>query len=219
MEAGFPGDIDVKAIFSLTESPSESGSGTPVVSLGIEYEAALSPNSVADETVVSLTNHAYFTVSANPTITGTQVRIATNKMLEVNPDNLIPNGKIAPHPDLPAQAFAPTTITDSEPVIDNCFVLEEACPLDTRQSPLKPYARLYHPSTGLHLEASTTEPAFQMTTGESLAGAPGLEERGAFALEAQRFVNAVNEPDWVGQVKIGKGDVWGSKTTYSVWRD
>lgn len=218
MEAGFPGDITVKAIYSLTESPSTSGSGTPV-SLGVEYTAVLDANSPVDEAVVALTNHSYFTVSAPSTNTGTELRLATNSILEVNSDTLIPNGKIGQRPDLPSGAFAPITITDTEPIIDNCFVLTEDCSLDTRQSLLKPFAKLYHPSTGLHLEASTTEPAFQLTTGESLAVAPGLEKRGAFALEAQRFVNAVNNPEWVGQVKIGKGDVWGSKTTYKVWRD
>ena len=218
MDAGFPGDITVNTIYSLTESPSTSGSGT-ISSLGVEYSAVLDASSPVDEAVVALTNHSYFTVSANPTNTGTELRLATNSILGVNPNTLIPDGKIGPHPDLPSGSFAPITITDTEPVIDNCFVLDQNCPLDTRQRPLKPFARLYHPSTGLHLEASTTEPACQVTTGESLAAAPGLAKRGAFALEAQRFVNAVNNPEWVGQVKIGKGDVWGSKTTYSVWKD
>lgn len=218
MEAGFPGDITVKAIYSLAESPSASGSGS-TFSLGVEYSAVLNANSPVDEAVVALTNHSYFTVSGNSTNAGTELRLATSSILEINPDTLIPNGKIGPHADLPSGSFAPITITHTEPVIDNCFVLDDDCPLDTRQKPLQPFARLYHPSTRLHLEASTTEPAFQLTTGESLAVAPGLEKRGGFALEAQRFVNAVNNADWIGQVKIWKGDVWGSKTTYSIWKD
>lgn len=218
MEAGFPGDITVEAIYSLTESPSSSGSGT-TYSLGVEYSAVLDATSTVDETVVALTNHSYFTVSPNPTTTGTELAFATNSILEVDPDTLIPNGNLGSHPGLPSGSFVPTTITDAEPIIDHCFVLDENCPLDTRQRPLKPFARMYHPSTGLRLEASTTEPAFQATTGEGLAVRPGLHRRGGFALEAQRFVNAVNNREWLGQVKVKKGDVWGSKTTYSVWKD
>lgn len=218
MEGGFPGDINVKAIYSLFESDSASGSGRRVT-LELEYEATLDDDSSVDEAVVALTNHSYFTVSDSPSVTGTELRLATNSILEVDPANLIPTGQIGSHPDIPSSSFTPFTIGDSHPIIDNCFVLETTCPLDTRNRPLKPYAQLYNPSTGVHLEASTTEPAFQLTTGESMANAPGFVSRAGFALEAQRFVNAVNSPDWIGQVKLGKGDIWGSRTTYSVWKD
>ena len=109
MEAGFPGDITVKAIYSLTESPSASGSRS-TFSLGVEYSVVLNVNSPVDEAVVALTNHSYFTVSGNPTNVGTELRLATSSILEVNPDTLIPNGKIGPHADLPSGSFASITI-------------------------------------------------------------------------------------------------------------
>lgn len=155
------------------------------------------------------------------------MRLATNSVLVVDPTTLVPTGLIGPHPAIPSVPFAPINIGATEPNLDACFVLDAHCPLDTRDRPLKRFARLYNPKTGVHLEASTTEPAFQATTGEPMGVATAIvalggrkfESRAGFALEAQRFVNAVNVEGWVGQVRVGRGEVWGSRTAYSVWRE
>src|SRR5258708_30311188 len=100
MDAGFPGDIDVLAIYTLSE---EHGK----VTLGFEYQAILDEKSSVDETVVALTNHSYFTASNGPTVEGTEVRLASNSILGINPDTLIPDGTFTEHPHVPAATLQP----------------------------------------------------------------------------------------------------------------
>lgn len=114
-----------------------------------------------------------------------------------------------------------------EPRVDHCFIMNpdpESIPLDTRTEPLRKCCSFYHPNTRMHFECLSTEPAFQFYTGEYIdvpatEGESAKGPRSGFCVEASRYINAVNEPKWRGQVILKKGQKWGSKTVYRGWKD
>lgn len=95
-------------------------------------------------------------------------------------------------------------------------------PIDTRTVPLQKVASFYHPDTKIHLEISTTEPAFQFYTGKyidvpAVEGLPARGARSGFCVEPSRYVNAVNVPEYKSQVVLKEGERYGSKIVYRGW--
>jgi len=87
---------------------------------------------------------------------------------------------------------------------------------------------LSHPSSKLHLEVRSTEPAFQFYTGEHI-DVPQLETsdgkkipakgpRAGIAIEPSRYVDAPRD-DWREQCLLKKGEVWGAKSQYRAWKE
>lgn len=171
-----------------------------------------------------LTEHpsSYFNISAGPTIKGTQTTVHTNLHL-VTDEHSIPTGEIAPFPGIPAGE--PFTLGATDPDPDHCFIVNPdpaTIPLDTRAQPLTKLIELSHPATKIHLEALSTEPAFQFYTGRfinvpEMDGVPARGPRSGLCIEASRYVNAINHDDWRQQVVLPKGKVWGSRTVYRAW--
>jgi aldose 1-epimerase len=109
--------------------------------------------------------NSYFNLSGAATIEGTEATLTTTKHLPLD-DTDIPNGKIEDFPGI--QANEKFTLGAKEPFIDHCFVFDQEAPEvppDTRSLPMKKLVEMSHPSTGLHLEILSTEPAFQFYTG------------------------------------------------------
>jgi len=95
--------------------------------------------------------------------------------------------------------------------------------IDTRSSPLVKLCSFYHPKTRMHFEALSTEPAFQMYTGEYIdvknkEGKQVYGKRAGFCVEASRYINAPNVEKWRGMVVLKKGEKWGSRTVYRGWK-
>lgn len=104
------------------------------------------------------------------------------------------------------------------------MVKDASALLDTRSSKLNTLVTAYHPDTKIHLEVLSTEPAFQFYTGKyiNVPKVQNVEARGArsgFCVEPSRFVNAINVPEWKGQVLLKKGEVYGSRIVYRGWSD
>ncbi|KAF2723389.1 aldose 1-epimerase [Polychaeton citri CBS 116435] len=219
-EEGYPGTVEFRLWYTPTLDKSD---GADKINLEIEYEAELVGDEV-EETVVALTNHSYFNISDGPTIEGTKATLVTNKHLPVD-DNQIPTGSIKPYPEF--EANKEFTFTADSPSPDHCFIVDEDAsniPLDTRGRELKKLCSFYHPSTKIHLEALSTEPAFQFYAGlhidvPATDGAPALGSRAGFCIEASRYVNAINNDAWRNQVVLKKGQVWGARTTYRAWKE
>jgi aldose 1-epimerase len=86
---------------------------------------------------------------------------------------------------------------------------------------------MYHPKTGIHLDVETTEPAFQVYTGEGIKvpeinedghKVPARGARSGIAIEPSRYVNAVNVEEWKHMVALKKGEVWGSKSRFTAYK-
>lgn len=137
---------------------------------------------------------------------------------------LIPTGAIEDFPGI--EAGKPFVLGPVEPDIDHCFVVDAPTPdfpLDTRQGQLKPLISISHPRTHLHLDVFSTEPSFQFYTGKHIKAAataetPARGSRAGFCVEAARFINAVNVPEWRNQVVLKRGSVWGAKTVHKAWK-
>lgn len=144
-------------------------------------------------------------------------------MHQVIDDMAIPTGAIEPFPGITAnEEFI---LGPKEPDVDHCFVMEtdpSSIPLDTRTSPMKRICQFYHADTHVHLEALSTEPAFQFYTGKfintpAMDGMPARGPRSGMCIEASRYINAINDDRWRKMVILKKGQLWGSRTIYRAW--
>ena len=164
----------------------------------------------------------YFNISDGPTLEGTKARVYTN-MHQVTDDNDLPTGVIEAYPGIPEDEEF--TLGPKEPAPDHCFIMNtdpSKIPLDTRQEPLKKLCDFYHPDTKIHLEALSSEPAFQFYTGRfidvpAMDGMPERGPRSGMCIEASRYVNAINDDRWKHMVVLPKGQTWGSRTVYRAW--
>ena len=130
------------------------------------------------------------------------------------------------HPLVPDTSFQ--FGTDS-PSFDDCFLMEpaEPVPLDTRLGPLRVLASLFNPTTNLNLEILSTEPAFQLYTGEGISVPklktiegdviPAKGPRAGIAIEPSRYVDAQRK-EWRAQCLLRKGKTWGARTRYRAWK-
>jgi aldose 1-epimerase len=183
-------------------------------------------NWVGYDSGILTSNGRYFNLSGGPSIEDTVVQLCTSSYLPVD-DGGIPTGGPTPFPKVATDtAF---TLGPVEPDIDDCFVVDpsaspSAVPLDTRSQPLTKLVSAHHPGSKIHLEVSSTEPAFQFYTGKyiDVAAVDGLAARGArsgFCVEPSRFVNAVNEDKWKSQMLLKKGEKYGARIVYRGWKE
>lgn len=213
-DGGFPGSVEASVTYTLT--PTE---------LVLTYSAQISPQSPVDSTIVSLTNHAYFNLS------GMKDANVDNQLLEFSNDvtgwlrrdpkmDYAPSGEVVPisaEPDYDFRTQSPMG-AKRRGDFDDFFVLS------SNHNPSTPCATVKCPSTGITMSLTTSEPGFQLyvpqgatsfsykdTQGEGKYGA-----RAAFCLEASRFPDAVNKPDWRQQVVLKKGEKYEQRTVYSL---
>jgi aldose 1-epimerase len=200
-EEGFPGDLDVAVVFSLGREGS----------LCISYEARTSA-----ETVVNLTNHAYFNLKGEGrgTILDHKLRMACSKYLPVNQE-LIPTGAIADVADGPFDFRTAKPIgRDIEAAggYDHCFVL------DRQGDSMAECAEVLEPGTGRRMTVATTLPGVQLYTGNFLAGSPGKRggtyvKHGGFCLETELFPDSPHRPEFPS-ARLSPGEVWAHETVY-----
>jgi aldose 1-epimerase len=172
-----------------------------------------------------LTLNSYFNLTGGPSIEGTEVQLCSAEYLPVV-DGIPTSASTSPYPGITANESFTLGVTD--PDIDDCFIVDPALassiPLDTRSSALTKLVTAYHPESKIHLEVLSTEPAFQFYTGKyidvpEVEGLTARKPRSGFCVEPSRFVNAVNVPEWRGQVVLGRGQVYGSRVVYKGWSD
>lgn len=193
MNNGFEGDLETIVKFIISGN-----------SIEVDFQAKLLGK--ADETFVNLTNHTYWNLSNNTYengIDGTKVKVATNKYLEVD-SKLLATGKIL------------TKEVTELKNIDLCYVLDENPQklLDTRNLPLVPVFEGSDPNSTTWLTVQTTEPSFQVYSGD-FTDIPGkFGPRSGFCVEPGRFVSAANKEEWKAFVTLKKGDTYGSKLKY-----
>jgi len=218
-EEGYPGTVELRVWYTAW---TEEDDGVSKIVLETEYEVEL-VGTECEETVVNITNHGYFNLSNGPTIEGTEITLHTSKHLPVDAGN-IPLGGVEDFPGI--QAGRAFVLGATEPDIDHCFVVDPDAgniPLDTRQRPLRPLVTAAHPTTKLHLEVFSTEPSFQFYTGKYINAAatahtPARGPRAGFCVEAARYINAINVPEWRDQVLLKQGQLWGSRTVHKAWK-
>jgi aldose 1-epimerase len=168
--------------------------------------------------------HSYFNITGGATIEGTEATLMTDQYQEVD-DTDIPTGKIKSFPGV--EANKSFTLGAVDPDIDHCFVINtdpSSVPLDTRKETPRKLCAFYHPTTKLHFEVHSTEPAFQFYTGKyidipAVDGAPARGTRAGFCVEPSRYIDAANNDKWKSMVLLKKGQTYGSKIIYRGWKD
>ncbi|KAG2227107.1 hypothetical protein INT45_003837 [Circinella minor] len=223
-DQGYPGELKTTVTYTVTDDNA----------LELTYKAVTDK-----DTVLNLTNHNYFNlagVSQNPDILNTQITMTdeVKGFLELD-DNALPTGKELSWSEAPQMNFtgdkAGTTIgarfdeLKSTNGYDHPYVIHKNYGINTSDLPLRKAVIAYAPETGIQMEFATTEPAFQLYTGnfiksgvftgkKSQDGVPYGTHAG-FCLESSRNPDAPNKPDWQSSVLLKKGDTYGSKTVFS----
>jgi aldose 1-epimerase len=200
-EEGYPGKLEASVTFTLGADGA----------LAISYDARTDA-----ETVVNLTNHAYFNLKGEGrgTILDHELSLACSSYLPVDA-GLIPVGDPVAVTGGPFDFREPKKI--GRDIIaaggyDHCFVL------DGKGPGLVDFADVREPLSGRRMKASTTLPGVQLYTGNFLAGSAGkrgsvYEKHGGFCLETELFPDSPNKPKYPSS-RLLPGQVWAHETVY-----
>ena len=203
-EEGFPGNCSVEVTYLLSQNNE----------LKIEYKATTD-----QPTIVNITNHSYWNLSAgtDSTILGHEIFINADKYVEVNND-LIPTGQLldvkGTSMDFTVPAAIGTDIAKVAGGYDHTYVLNKK---NTAEPELA--VAVHHPSSGRYMEVFTTEPGVQFYSGNfldgSLTGKKGAKyvKHGGLALEAQHFPDSPNQPNFPNTI-LRPGETFNHTTVY-----
>jgi aldose 1-epimerase len=208
MEEGYPGNLNVTVVYTLTNENS----------ISIDYTATTDK-----ETVINLTNHSYFNLTGlKRDILGHEVTILSDSIVPVNKE-LIPTGKLRAVEGTPFDFREPTIVgagidkTEDEQIksgggYDHCWVINRT------EKGLIPFATVKDPESGRFMEVFTTEPAVQFYTGNFLDG--GLKGKGAtfgkrfgLCLETEHYPDSPNQPQFPS-TSLKPGETYHTTTVY-----
>jgi aldose 1-epimerase len=209
-EEGYPGRLSVTISYTLTDNNE----------LVIDYRATTDKT-----TICNLAHHSYFNLAGHNsgTILDHVARFAAKNYTPTD-DTLIPTGKIDP------VAGTPFDFTRDKPIgkdlekvggkpagYDLNYVLDKG----TTERP-ELAAVVTDPKSGRTLEVWTTEPGLQFYTGNFLdgtnvgKGGAVYKQYNGFCLEAQKFPDSINKPQWKDKSNpiLQPGETYKQTTVY-----
>ena len=204
---GFPGALTVTITYRLLPG-----------ALRIDYAAR-----TTEATVLNLTNHSYFNLAGQGSVTPQRLRIAATRWVETDGAG-IPTGRLAPVKGTPLDFRTERAIGEridhkGPPMsgpggYNHAWVLAPAM----RAAP-RPVLWMRDPGSGRTLRVETTEPSAQLYTGDYIDGrdvdARGrpIRPRDGIAIETQGFSDAPNRPNFPS-TRLDPGREFRSTTIY-----
>lgn len=205
---GFPGTLDVKVKYTLTD----------------ENELKLEYSAVSDKkTVINLTNHAYFNLGGydSGTILGHKMQINADKFTPVDSFS-IPTGEISDVEGTPFDFRAKKEIGtdidfDCEQLNFTGGFDHNFC-INNYDKTLRKAAEVTDDASGRVLEVFTDLPGVQFYAGNFLKGLLGksdepMEKRSGFCLETQFYPDTPNNPNFP-QCTFDANEVYSSVTVF-----
>jgi aldose 1-epimerase len=208
-DEGFPGEVTITTRYTLTAKNE----------LAIRYTARTD-----QPTMVNLTNHAYFNLSAfaENSILNHVLTIDASAYTPID-DRSIPTGEVLPVEGTPLDFRTPTAV--GARIGDNFNQLTIANGYDHNfvlgkyDGSVRTVATLYEPVTGRVMEVSTDQPGMQFYSGNYLDGAlrgcggAVYTQRSGLCLECQHYPNSPNEPKFPSVI-VRPGSEYRHNTIY-----
>lgn len=208
-EEGFPGNLTCKVNFTLTDDNA----------IDIRYSAETDRS-----TVVNLTNHSYFNLDGNPSLTNSDYLLTIDADAYTPVDStFMTTGEIASVVGTDMDFRQPTAIGTR---INNDFLqlkygkgYDHNWVLNTRCDDSRACTTLESPRTGIVLDVYTNEPGIQFYAGNFLdgtvTGKKGIvyNNRAAVCLETQKYPDTPNKPEWPSAL-LKPGEKYDSHCVY-----
>jgi len=186
-DQGYPGKLNVTVEYRLQENDQEQ-----------QLIFIWSATSTHD-TVVNLTNHAYFNLAGSGDIAEHHLRIPCQYYTPVNSDG-IPLGDILPVEntalDFTQSRVLKDVIMQHKGLDNNWLHAPDEVSNSTGKNTLKHFAELAHPRSGLSLNVHSTLPGLQCYTGNHLAGSKVFRNHQGICLESQFFPDSPNNTNF-----------------------
>jgi aldose 1-epimerase len=189
-EEGFPGTLQVQAVYTVTESNE----------LRIDFTATTDK-----DTVVNLTHHSYFNLSGKGDILRHVVTIPAANFTPVDA-GLIPLGNLQPVAGTPFDFRTPTAIgariNADDPQLKLGPGYDHNWVIDKKPGELTLMARVSDPDSGRVMEVLSTEPALQFYSGNFLDGTIRgkgrwfYQQHAGFCMEPQHYPDSPNQPQF-----------------------
>jgi len=208
-DMGFPGTLTAKVKYTLKGN-----------TLRLDYSA-----STDKETVVNLTNHAYFNLRGNDDgdILGHKVQLNAERFTPVD-GGLIPTGELRPVAGTPLDFTAPEVvgarINDPYEQMKLAGGYDHNFQVNGQAGTLRPAATVIEPESGRTLTVETTEPGIQFYSGNFLDGSftgrhgARYAKRTGFCLETQHFPDSPNHPEFLSTT-LRPGETMHSTTAFT----
>jgi aldose 1-epimerase len=209
-DQGFPGTLTVKVRYTLKGSL-----------VKIAYSARTDK-----DTVVNLTNHAYFNLDgeASGTILGERLTLESDAYTPVSDAEAIPTGEIAKVEGTPFD-FRKAAVIGSRIGVENDQLTygrgyDHNWVVRGKAGDLRLAAKVVAATSGRTLRVETTEPAIQFYSGNfldgKLVGKSGVAyvQRSGFCLETQAFPDAPNHANFPS-AELKVGEEYSSVTTWT----
>ena len=192
MEEGYPGNLEVEVIYTLNNEDE----------LSVTYKATTDKT-----TVINLTQHSYFNLSANfnNTILNHELILNSDSFLPVD-NTLIPTGEYRDVTNTPFDFRTPKTIgqqiDQEDPQLKNGLGYDHCWVLNEQDKGVRFVASAFEPKSRRYLEVFSDEPGIQFYSGNFLDGTLPSKNNGSyqfrsgFCLETQHFPDSPNQKNF-----------------------
>ena len=189
----FPGNVVASVTYTLTEDNA----------IDIKYDATTD-----QKTVINMTNHSYFNLSGNPSVSGMDhiLYLAGDSITPID-STFMTNGEMMAVAGTPFNFNTPKAISQDVTNFENEQIkfgkgFDHNWVLNTKGDIRQVAAKLTSPTTGITLEVYTDEPGIQLYTGNFLdstvKGKNGIvyPQRASICLETQHYPDSPNKAHW-----------------------